>query len=369
MLHRRFILAAAYVCFLLIAKAPASAADDAAALYIKASKSIVVDCPANSNLDYPGYPPFGPDWDRLAQAAWSQNAEVRRLVHEAASIDHANWPDPNGPSYLNGLRAIANEVSDAALYQHLHGDDAGASQSLQDLLHLTKLIRQPSPPPTAVQHLVAAGIDALAAHSGMIMASDVTLTADKTNAHVLQVVGARRLIESLMDQPDVQDEIAEFKSEVTATAPAKVRAARDRALEAFNRCNVERSFAAMSLACHIYRFEKQRWPQSLDELVPAYLPRIPLDPWGDGKQTLGYTVVKGGLPNGWDRPLLFSRCESQDGLFYRTDTPAYDFTAYMMETPGQPKPIRKRGGQFRDITRWSPDPEDQVGPTTRPLEH
>ena len=36
-------------------------------------------------------------------------------------------------------------------------------------------------------------------------------------------------------------------------------------------------------------------------MLPGGLPK---DPWGDGKQNFGYVVIKGGLPNGSDRPLV-----------------------------------------------------------------
>jgi hypothetical protein len=90
-------------------------------------------------------------------------------------------------------------------------------------------------------------------------------------------------------------------------------------------------------------------------LTPKYLPKIPVDPWGDGKQTLGYVVIKGGLPDGADRPLVFSRCNSSDGLFFRADRPAYSF--YNVHKG-------KEGGEFRDVARWTAG-DVPSEPTTR----
>ncbi len=47
---------------------------NAADLYLKAVSLISVDCPAASDLEYPEYPPYGPKWESLAQAAWEKNA-------------------------------------------------------------------------------------------------------------------------------------------------------------------------------------------------------------------------------------------------------------------------------------------------------
>jgi hypothetical protein len=40
--------------------------------------------------------------------------------------------------------------------------------------------------------------------------------------------------------------------------------------------------AATGLAAERYRLDKGRWPEKLGDLVPAYLPAVPLDPY-DGK--------------------------------------------------------------------------------------
>jgi hypothetical protein len=351
------------LALILIATSTASgAADDAAALYMRAAKAIVAECPAASNYDFPPFPPFGPDWDRVARAAWEQNGEARRLAHNAASSDHADWP--GGMKYLNSMRALANDLGDAALYQHLQlHDDAGACRTLTDVIHLPAMLRRPAgTSPTLVQDMVAEGIDALLAHRGMIIASDVALTNDAGDTHALQITDARRLIDQLLDQRDADQTLAAvIPSDHLPAGPQ-----RDRFVETINRCNAGRTTAAVSLACHLFRFDNKRWPQSLDELVPAYLPRVPIDPWGDGKQPYGYVVIKAGLPGGWDRPLVYTRCESQDGLFYRADAPQYDFSIF--DGSDRPQAKRKRGGQFRDIASWTPDPDASAGPATRPLQ-
>ena len=123
---------------------------------------------------------------------------------------------------------------------------------------------------------------------------------------------------------------------------------------------MERNFGAMTLACHIFRFEKSRWPASLDELLP-YLPAAPKDAWG----AMGYALVKGGLPDGSDRPLIYSHYQSKDGMLYRIDGPQYSL--YQSDGTDRPAKEQQEGGQFRDLALWAP-PRNKTGPTLRSLE-
>ncbi len=138
-----------------------------------------------------------------------------------------------------------------------------------------------------------------------------------------------------------------------------------RVAETFNRSNAERTMAAMSLACHLFCADRDRWPTSLDELLATYLPEAPPDPWGDGIQTFAYVLIKGGLPDGSDRPLVYCRCWSPDGLFFRIDAPQYG--RYSQDGSTKPSIDMKHGGQFRDVAQWVPAPGHREGPTTRPL--
>ena len=72
-----------------------------------------------------------------------------------------------------------------------------------------------------------------------------------------------------------------------------------------------------------------------------------------------------GLPDGSDRPLVYSRAESKDGLFFRIDAPQYGW--YSGDGSFRPANQQKRGGQFRDVTRWAPALGVDVGETIRPL--
>jgi hypothetical protein len=352
---------------------PTSAAD----FYRGVNQMFRLDCPASSNLSYPEYPPYGPAWDQMAKAAWVADQAALKRLREARSIQQPNWPDfkldhnahPGGGSYLNQMRNVANHAGDAALYQHLQGDDAGAIDTTEDLLVMSDLLDH-EPWESQVRLLVGAGIRALTAYKLMVITSDIKLTSDPADHQSVQLDSARHIIQHLLIQNDpvaqwtaTADSGKPDEEGMTISGGGDLKAL---AIETLNRVNAEQSFAAMSMACHLFFLDHRRWPKSIEELVPAYLPHTSIDPWGDGRQTLGYALVKGGLPDGSDRPLVYSRCGSTGELFYRLDEPEYGF---IYSDPSNPSLSRRlRGGQFRDVASWVPPSAPGVaGPTTRSL--
>ena len=218
-------------------------------------------------------------------------------------------------------------------------------------MHLAELLRN-QPGETLVRLLVAVGIDALDMNRLMVMTSGATITEDASDTHDLPLSTARDWIARLLDHPAAQaefDQVMRGEPAGSATNPI-LKPSLDRIRDTIRRVHSERDMTAMSLAAHIYLFEHERWPGSLEELA-SELPRVPIDPWGDGKQTLGYVLIKGGLPDGADRPLVYSRCRSKDGLFFRTDDPEYSF--YVSDGSKLPAAQQKQGGQFRDVARWA----------------
>jgi hypothetical protein len=309
-------------------------------------------------MEYPPYPPYPPGWWTTEKAAWEANGPALRLVHEARSVNVAHWPHDNVEliPMLNLCRGLANEMADAALYQHLQGDNAGAIETIRDLLHLADLLEtQVGQQQRVVPILVSAGIEAMALDRLEIITSSVTLTGDRANTHDLQLGVAEALSALLAPLYDVKK-----LSELTIND----QRSRNRFIETLNRTNTERQFAGISLQCHVFRLDKGRWPNSLMELLRSP-ENIPIDPWGDGKQTLGYVLIKGGLPDGGDRPLLYSRELSKDGLFYWANRPTYSF--YSNDGSDVPFDQQKHGGQFRDVAGWAPPAGTKSLPTTRPL--
>jgi hypothetical protein len=213
--------------------------------------------------------------------------------------------------------------------------------------------------------LVSAGINASACNRLMVITANVPLTSDDKNSVDLNVGVARQLIAELLEQRDANQQMIELLGPKGSPEWSKPNQSPERILETINRCNAERTLAAMSLACHLYQFDKGAWPTSLEQLVPNYIAKVPLDPWGDGRQTFGYMLIKGGLPDGKDRPLVYDRCYSRDGMLYRIDEPQYGF--YVSDGSNLPPIQRKQGGQFRDVTLWQPRQIPQGQPTVAPL--
>lgn len=315
--------------------------------------------PAASPLVYEDYPPYPAEWNRMETASYAFNAPARALVREARSRTMANWPVLHveggklDMSYLNGCRNLANEVGDAALFQHVQGDDAAAIESVRDVMHLADLLDGPTNT-ALVQPLVALGVRLIAANRLEVITSDVALTSDPAEAKKLQISTAKALIGQLFDNKDPEPRYAGLIAREAATGQFNT-AQRDRMLTQMRRGQMEYNLAAMSLACHLFYFDKHRWPASLEELT-AYLPAAPHDAWGP----MGYVLVRR-QPADAERPLVYSHCNSRDGLFYSTSEPQYSWD------PGFGSgDHRKQGGQFRDVTLWAP-PTPNPAATTQPL--
>lgn len=344
-------------------RVPATQPADAAALYHEAAQAIVVDSPRASNLNYPSYPPFGAEWDKLASAAWEKNVRTRALARRARSVEVARWPA--NLACFDDCKRVANEVGDAAVYQHLTGNDVAAVESIRDLLHMSKLLRHGRGADDAVALLVAGGVDALAMKLFLTIASALNLTTDPNDNRAMQIADARQLMRELLGYQAPAQQLRHLFGARWDEEAKKDPKVVEAIIDALNRANAERTFAAMSLACHLFHNDKGRWPKFLGELVPGYIERVPIDPWGDGKQTFGYALFEGGLPGGGDRPLVYSRAESRDGLFIRMDAPQYGW--YVGDGSGKAMSQQKKGGQFRDVARWVPTDLNKRGQTTRPL--
>jgi hypothetical protein len=65
------------------------------------------------------------------------------------------------------------------------------------------------------------------------------------------------------------------------------------------KASAERRMAAAVLAVRLFAVEQGRLPRNLDELVPAYLPAVPIDPMGSGGQKLKYLADE-------KRPIIYS---------------------------------------------------------------
>jgi hypothetical protein len=113
----------------------------------------------------------------------------------------------------------------------------------------------------------------------------------------------------------------------------------------------ERRATAVSLAAQLYRADHGgRWPERLEELVPTYLPAVPVDPFHDDGRPLGYVIKKGGLPGGGDRPLVYYDAGEDDPAAIQ-DEPMYSF--HQVSIPGKGNQVLR---QYHDIARFEPPP-------------
>jgi hypothetical protein len=370
-------IAAFLVAFAASIKLPAQTepatqpAQDAYAIYMRAGGLLRPDnaknimAPAASPVHFPEYPPNSDQWVRMEKQDYDLHAQVRELVHEAGLLAHANWPpfDRQHPNfdYLNNLRNTANEIADAAVYQSvILKNQPAAFASIGDLLNLANLLKN-QPGENLARMLLGVGIEDIAANRLLIITAGVTITEDPANKNDLPLATATQWVARLLDHPTAEAELEQaIQGEgmpVWAVIVLTTNSSLSHLRQNIHKVQTERDFAAMSLTAHVYRDKLGRWPQNLQELSTE-LPRAPVDPWGDGKQTLGYVLIAGGLPDGSDRPLVYSRDGVTRQLFFRTDGPCYSFAP------------SSEGGQFRDVAGWSRaenHPQPTTQPTTQPL--
>jgi hypothetical protein len=113
-----------------------------------------------------------------------------------------------------------------------------------------------------------------------------------------------------------------------------------------------RRMTAVSLAAQLYRAEHGgAWPESMEALVPRYLPALPQDPLAKDGGPLRYMLLKGALPGGGDRPVVYSA--GDNGTWDTVDgtglgaTPVFGWHGWRDE--------------YLDLTRWQ-----LPAPTTAP---
>lgn len=120
--------------------------------------------------------------------------------------------------------------------------------------------------------------------------------------------------------------------------------------EQYYRIISERRTTAVALACHLYRADHGQWPDRLDALAPAYLPAVPADPYHADGRPIGYAILKGRLPDGGDRPVLWFDAGPVDASIPAEPT-------YGWYTDGAAMRTYKECRQYRDLLRFTPPPK------------
>ncbi|HEX4792246.1 MAG TPA: hypothetical protein VH370_00555 [Humisphaera sp.] len=121
--------------------------------------------PSQTDILSKGYPPFEPQWMRLAQDAVAGNTSALALARQARAFDQVDWELPAikaiyqiGPPRQRA-RQLASLLGDAAMYAHVQGDDAESLERMQDLLHESRAVGFVNHP-TVIDEMVGIGIGA-----------------------------------------------------------------------------------------------------------------------------------------------------------------------------------------------------------------
>lgn len=412
--------------------------ENAWTLQSQAAALISVDSPRNSNLEYHDYPPYPPDWHKLAQASEQAHAQVFALARQARQRSAVQVRQELKTQhfmarlqYLNNPMGLANTLLDGAAYAHVKGDDVEALERVLDTLHLARSLRH------HVQldaQLVAFSMEAHACCTTRAIAPGLRLDAD---THSLTRRKVRQLIEQLLDEtslaPRVREsmlverlaildfhnsvprgtwwirplathEILRANSNLEAMVKAVDCASSPQAKAVLRACGwqergrgsdtsiawltipriehlaprysrwfdrypddlsflLERHFwiiadrraTVVSLACQLYRADHGRWPEQLNQLVPGYLAALPRDPFhADGP--LGYLVLKGGLPSGGDRPLIYFDAGDTNWI---CGEPMYGWSGDTRDLPSHQK-FTRQPRQYRDVARFIPPPSTKT---------
>ena len=124
-----------------------------------------------------------------------------------------------------------------------------------------------------------------------------------------------------------------------------------RFLEQHYRVSAERRATAVIVAANLYRHDHGRWPDDAAALVPNYLDALPADPFRPDGSPIGYILLRGALPDGGDRPMVyFELGEATEGVI---DTePMYSWQTDPRYRLGARE--RRQVRQYRDASYWLP---------------
>lgn len=123
-----------------------------------------------------------------------------------------------------------------------------------------------------------------------------------------------------------------------------------RYLEQHYRVSAERRATAVIVAANLYRHDHGRWPDDAAALVPKYLDALPADPFRPDGGPIGYALLRGALPDGGDRPMVYFEC-GEGGEELIDSEPMYSWQMDRRRKPGEP---RREIRQYRDVSYWLP---------------
>jgi hypothetical protein len=298
------------------------------------------------------------------------------MAHQARLIGKANWGmrfdlpveqiiKTQLPS-LGKQRALANVIADAALWAHFNGDDATAIDRIKDELYQADAIAEM---PMLICFLVSTGVEAMCVSNVQLLATDLTIEGAKFPSNKATVRPASRqqvkdLITQLLDDEKELTQLRlameservyeleqlakkhsiNFRAAMTVFEPfiqaaatarlpeVKLQAASspignslNRLLVTVKRVIFAKRGAAIGLAVRMYWNDNGHYPTKLDELVPEYLSKVPVDPMTIPQAPIVYMVTENGK-----RPVLVGAGENGKVEFTSTNLPLktnYDWRA------------------------------------------
>lgn len=297
-----------------------------------------------------------PAWQTMAQAEVAANGTALALVRKARSFDRVCWGRPTPGTGLPVIPQFANVsnfcrlLHSAALLHHQQGQEAEAIACWRDIEHTQRMISKDSH--TLIGGLISLIESGIGTDAILRMAPEI-----RFGPGGLDPADARLFIRELLDTDPIKDAVARgFQFEgigatdfalandtqgspwllrpgflmalnrrvaitegwadqcehlrylPAASPPKPTQTPFDCTLPQFA-SNVQdiiqeilrRRIAAITLALTLRRYETGRFPAGLQELVPQYLPAVPLDPRNEDKTPLGYVLAEDGR-----RPMLYS---------------------------------------------------------------
>lgn len=369
--------------------------------------------PTNSNELFPEDNPFNDKWMKMAEASETVNAKAYELAHHAAGLKQSayNFPYHKYPSIskvmyddYNSMKALSNALHDSAIYHHQRDDHALAIERAADLLQVG---RSMGTEPMVVSASIAMSIYKDAFKTILTVAPSISESQDPKTR-----LNAERLLASLLDEKTMSEYVDNstkgewlmmvgYAQDIYSINPiykplakaaeihfyrqmrrqqrgynldnwkqayyelSMARASIPPSLEILKsidyynwydrhiQCLAESRIAAISVAWRLYRLDhNDQIPQTLDQLVPQYLPVVPLDPYKN--QPIVYLPHQYKTPdNSADRPLLVYKSSSAE-MGPNPDHAVYVWEYFRYTTP-------KSGAvpyiyQYRDLTAFKPSP-------------
>jgi hypothetical protein len=101
----------------------------------------------------------------------------------------------------------------------------------------------------------------------------------------------------------------------------------------------------------LYQLDEGHYPAKLDDLVPKYLPEVPIDPFSPDHAPIRYILAYGGT-----RPVAYS-VDDDGGEDTKGEQSLPPFTCWGWQTavhPGLPMSKQRPMDQYRDLSQWMP---------------